>query len=163
MNRALAQALFGRDDVTGESLPLSSTGQGTTQIVGVVEDLSFGHPSAEVTPMAFVTSIQGTPVTFAALIKSASTSAQLEQQLRRLADSGAIELPPLSVRPLTTLRASSLAGDIARAFGESTHGRALADAGFVEDLVLCGGIDTHPVVPVYAERQITKLGTERGR
>ena len=55
------------------------------------------------------------------------------------------------------------AGDIPRVFNESAHGRALADAGFVEDLVLCGGVDTHPVVPVYAERQITKLGTERGR
>lgn len=55
------------------------------------------------------------------------------------------------------------AGDIPRAFADSAHGRALAEAGFVEDLVLCGGVDTHPVVPVYAERQITKLGTERGR
>jgi len=55
------------------------------------------------------------------------------------------------------------AADVRRVFEESSHGRALADAGFGEDLVLCGGVDTHPVVPVYAERQITKLGTERGR
>jgi 2-phosphosulfolactate phosphatase len=53
--------------------------------------------------------------------------------------------------------------DVRRVFEESSHGRALADAGFGEDLVLCAGVDTHPVVPVYAERQITKLGTERGR
>jgi 2-phosphosulfolactate phosphatase len=55
------------------------------------------------------------------------------------------------------------AADLRRVFEESTHGRALADAGFGEDLVVCAGVDTYPVVPVYAERQITRLGTDRGR
>jgi ABC-type lipoprotein release transport system permease subunit len=52
---------------------------------------------------------------FAAVIKSESTSAQLTQQLRGLADSGAIELPPINVRPLTTLRSNMLVLDIVRA------------------------------------------------
>jgi 2-phosphosulfolactate phosphatase len=51
-------------------------------------------------------------------------------------------------------------GDI---FADSTHGRALADAGFAEDLALCATIDSHGVVPIYADRQITKLGPERER
>lgn len=51
-------------------------------------------------------------------------------------------------------------GDI---FADSTHGRALADAGFAEDLALCATIDSHAVVPIYADRQITKLGPERER
>ena len=48
-------------------------------------------------------------------------------------------------------------------FAESTHGRALAEAGFGEDLALCATIDSHAVVPIYADRQITKLGPERER
>jgi 2-phosphosulfolactate phosphatase len=43
-------------------------------------------------------------------------------------------------------------------FAESAHGRALAEAGFGEDLVACAAIDAHPVVPVYADRQITRAG-----
>jgi 2-phosphosulfolactate phosphatase len=45
----------------------------------------------------------------------------------------------------------------------SAHGAALADAGFADDLVVCGDRDAYPVVPVYQDRQITKLGTERLR
>ena len=50
-----------------------------------------------------------------------------------------------------------------RLFTEATHGRALADAGFAGDLELCAAIDTYPVIPVYQDRQITKLGPERER
>jgi len=43
---------------------------------------------------------------------------------------------------------------------DSEHGRALAAAGFAEDLALCAAIDAHPVVPVYVDRQIMKLGPD---
>jgi 2-phosphosulfolactate phosphatase len=45
----------------------------------------------------------------------------------------------------------------------SAHGIALADAGFGDDLAACADLDSHPVVPVYQDRQITKLGPERAR
>lgn len=45
----------------------------------------------------------------------------------------------------------------------SAHGTALADAGFGDDLTVCGELDAYPVVPVFQDRQITKLGTERAR
>ena len=45
----------------------------------------------------------------------------------------------------------------------SAHGVALADAGFGADLAECAELDAYPVVPVYQERQITKLGPERAR
>jgi 2-phosphosulfolactate phosphatase len=45
----------------------------------------------------------------------------------------------------------------------SAHGTALAEAGFADDLTICGELDAHPVVPVFQDRQITKLGTERVR
>jgi 2-phosphosulfolactate phosphatase len=49
---------------------------------------------------------------------------------------------------------------ITEMLGESEHGRALVAAGFGEDLPLCAAIDAHPVVPVYLDRQIVKLGPD---
>lgn len=53
--------------------------------------------------------------------------------------------------------------DLPRLFEDASHGRALAEAGFAEDLVLCASLDAHPVVPVYQDRQVTKLGPDRER
>ncbi|HEY0971188.1 MAG TPA: 2-phosphosulfolactate phosphatase [Gemmatimonadales bacterium] len=53
--------------------------------------------------------------------------------------------------------------DLTRLFADSAHGRALADAGFAGDLELCARLDSYPVIPVYQDRQITKLGPERER
>jgi 2-phosphosulfolactate phosphatase len=53
--------------------------------------------------------------------------------------------------------------DRARVFADSTHGRALAEAGFAADLVTAAELDRYPVVPLYRDRQITKLGPDRER
>lgn len=53
--------------------------------------------------------------------------------------------------------------NLARLFGEASHGRALAEAGYGEDLAVCATMDAFPVIPVYSDRQITKLGPERER
>jgi 2-phosphosulfolactate phosphatase len=50
-----------------------------------------------------------------------------------------------------------------RLFAEASHGRALTEAGFAEDLVVCAAVDAYPVVPIYQDRQITKLGPDRER
>jgi 2-phosphosulfolactate phosphatase len=50
-----------------------------------------------------------------------------------------------------------------RLFEDSEHGRALAEAGFAEDLAVCATVDAHPVIPIYHDRQITKLGPDRER
>ncbi|MBC7791293.1 MAG: 2-phosphosulfolactate phosphatase [Anaerolineae bacterium] len=54
-------------------------------------------------------------------------------------------------------------GHIERLFADSEHGRALTEAGFAGDLAICGEIDSYPVVPIYQERSITKLGPGRDR
>ncbi|MGI8547811.1 MAG: 2-phosphosulfolactate phosphatase [Gemmatimonadaceae bacterium] len=61
------------------------------------------------------------------------------------------------------LLARSYGDSIGAVFAASTHGRALMDAGFEGDVDVCAKIDAFPVVPVYADRQITKLGPERER
>ena len=48
-------------------------------------------------------------------------------------------------------------------FEDSEHGRALAEAGFRDDLAVCAAVDSHPVIPIYQDRQITKLGPDRER
>jgi 2-phosphosulfolactate phosphatase len=62
-----------------------------------------------------------------------------------------------------SLLAHNYGDQVGRVLIDSVHGRALADAGFREDLSVCAAIDSHPVVPVFTERQITKLGPERER
>jgi len=52
---------------------------------------------------------------------------------------------------------------INRLFEASEHGRLLGNAGFADDLAICGQLDAFPVIPVYQDRQITKLGPERER
>ncbi|MDB4893179.1 MAG: 2-phosphosulfolactate phosphatase [Gemmatimonadetes bacterium] len=53
--------------------------------------------------------------------------------------------------------------NLMRLFNTAAHGRALAAAGFGEDLTVCAAVDSYPVIPVYQDRQITKLGPERER
>ena len=55
------------------------------------------------------------------------------------------------------------AANVKRLLRTSSHGVALAQAGFGDDLVACAALDEYPVVPVFQDRQITKLGTERAR
>jgi 2-phosphosulfolactate phosphatase len=53
--------------------------------------------------------------------------------------------------------------NIAKIFRDSSHGKALAEAGFGEDLEFCAALDSQPVVPLYQDRQITRLGPDRER
>ncbi len=53
--------------------------------------------------------------------------------------------------------------NIAKLFQDSTHGRALTEAGFAEDVAMCAVVDSYSVVPIYHDRQVTKLGPERER
>ena len=53
--------------------------------------------------------------------------------------------------------------NIAKVFKESTHGQALESAGFGDDLAAAAEVDAYSVVPIYQDRQITKLGPERAR
>ncbi len=46
---------------------------------------------------------------------------------------------------------------------ESVQGKALVQAGFGEDLVAAAAMDSFPVVAVYRDRQITRLGSESAR
>lgn len=53
--------------------------------------------------------------------------------------------------------------NIAKIFQDSSHGQALQAAGFGDDLTTAAAVDSYSVVPIYQDRQITKLGPERER
>lgn len=53
--------------------------------------------------------------------------------------------------------------NLMRLFNTAAHGRALAAAGFGDDLPVCAAVDSYPVIPVYQDRQITMLGPDRQR
>lgn len=52
---------------------------------------------------------------------------------------------------------------VKRLFKSCAHAAALTEAGFANDLLACAKVDAYPVIPIYQDRQITKLGPERAR
>lgn len=72
-------------------------------------------------------------------------------------------LPEGGLRRVALNDAAIAALEIARHFGEkwlralraSRHGQELVALGFAEDLKVCAQQDTHPLVPLYADRRIT--------
>jgi 2-phosphosulfolactate phosphatase len=56
-----------------------------------------------------------------------------------------------------------MGGDLPAVLRNSEHGLALIQAGHGEDVTYCAAIDTHPVVPVYRDRQVVRLGDGRER
>ncbi|HUF71830.1 MAG TPA: ABC transporter permease [Gammaproteobacteria bacterium] len=114
VNQAFAQAYWGREDVVGEFVTMGAgpnAGPGA-QVVGVLEDVSFDHPSASVAPILFLSQMRSLGVT--AVIEAALTPADLHQELVRVADTDDLELRIGEVRPLSELRSEVLAADRAR-------------------------------------------------
>ena len=56
-----------------------------------------------------------------------------------------------------------MGADLQAVLRDSEHGRALIEAGLGDDVTYCAAIDTHPVVPVYRDRQVVPLGSGRER
>jgi 2-phosphosulfolactate phosphatase len=54
-----------------------------------------------------------------------------------------------------------MGADLPAALRDSEHGRALIDAGLGDDVAYCAMIDSHPVIPIYRDRQVTRLGNGR--
>jgi ABC-type antimicrobial peptide transport system permease subunit len=132
VNQAYAQKYFGRDDVVGERAPISqNASQPGLEIVGVLKDLSFEHPSADVEPIVFRLVTQALSTN--AVVVTSMTSAALQQQLQRIAGSGDLEITVGSVRPLSELRDTLIAPDRARSWltiGAATLVVLLAALGF---------------------------------
>jgi hypothetical protein len=118
VNQALARALWGREDVVGELLPvairrLASEG---AEVIGVLADLSFGHPAAAVDRFVFSSSLLGISLAGSAVIESGLTRAELHEALGRLIAAGELEIQVSDVHPLGVLRNNLLSADRARTY-----------------------------------------------
>lgn len=51
--------------------------------------------------------------------------------------------------------------NLRKLFDASDHGRVLREAGFADDLEVCAAVDSHAVLAVYQDRQITRLGSDK--
>jgi putative ABC transport system permease protein len=123
VNRALARRFFGRDDVVGEQLEISGAAGDRTEIVGVLEDLSFLHPAADIEPTLF-RNLPPRPSVARGVIETSLGAAELQRQLQARFDSGELQIGRADiVRPLGELREVNIAPDKAR--GLLTLGTAI--------------------------------------
>jgi len=115
VNQAFARWYFGTEDVVGESIQRSPTPEGIVEIVGVLQDLSFGHPSADVEPLMFTTQ-NGLLFSATAIVESSLTAAALQQELERMVQTGILEFQINDVISLAEMRSDIIAPDRARGF-----------------------------------------------
>lgn len=116
VNQAFAQRFFGRDDVVGEPMPTAPGNQGrtqATQIVGVLENVSYGHPLADPELSIFTTS--GNPFGGNIIVESKVPAATLQTQFQEVARKLDLNLDT-SVTSLAKARREVLAPDRARGF-----------------------------------------------
>jgi ABC-type antimicrobial peptide transport system permease subunit len=132
VNQTLAHELWGRVNVVGETFPALNSNSADVPIIGVLADLSYGHPDATVEPMAFTTDgIQS--IRDIAIISSSLSLAELQQGLQGLIDTGALELSIVESTSLNALRGDLIASDRARSAltaGASILVVSLAGVGF---------------------------------
>lgn len=96
-----------------------------------------------------------------ALEDAACAGAYVREASRR--NAGVVQNDAAHASALIARDAGSSREEVTALFRRSSHGQALEAAGFAQDLELCATRDAFPVVPVYADRQIVALGTERDR
>lgn len=108
VNQSLAHLVWGREDVVGERLAMTSGRN--AEVIGVLKDFSFVHPSATARPFVFMrTSVQ--PLT---VIRTELTATQLRQALDRSTSQGELELQISNVLSLRNMYNAMIAPDRAR-------------------------------------------------
>ena len=123
VNLTVAQEYFGRDDIVGERLAIPSSGEGGVEIVGVIDNFAYLHPSAAIPPIVFLSVAGNFYFSSTAVVESTLPAAELEQRIRALTEEGGLELGVESVTPLRTLRMRMFEDERAR--GALTIGAAL--------------------------------------
>ena len=133
VNQSFAREAWGHDDIVGERLSgVLQFGNEGSEIIGVLEDMSFEHPLATVKPTVFAT--LGTPgIRTSAVIEARLSAAELKEELSRIASVGELEFEVGNVFPLKGMRNELIATDRARGFltiASATLVVALAAFGF---------------------------------
>lgn len=116
VNETLARRLWGRTDVIGEALPVGvppGFDPPRWEVVGVIEDIAYGHPSDDPEPIAY-TPINGAAAFESILIRSSATIAALQRDLQSKIDDGELEFRINSIQSVEETSSRVLAPDRAR-------------------------------------------------
>lgn len=114
VNQTFAREYFGREDVVGEILPVQVGTGSASEIIGVLADLAFEHPAADVPPVAFVAGNPALVRRGEAIIETKLGAVELQQVLESLTAAGPLEMNFTGVVSLAELRRRTLAPDRAR-------------------------------------------------
>lgn len=116
INETLARRIWGRTDVAGEVVPLSLPSQASPErheVIGVIGDVMFGHPSEEVPPLAFRLLAGGAPFELI-LAESTLASAELKRLIDQETETGELDLSIRNVEHVEDAWLRRLAPDRAR-------------------------------------------------
>ena len=118
VNLTAAREYFGRDNVVRESLPITASPRetGSSEIVGVIEDLPIYHPAAAVQPLVLLVPRPDASGGRGTVIRSSRPVADLQRDFQALVDSGALEVESVSLGSVALQRSFRLAPDRARGF-----------------------------------------------
>ena len=164
MGRFMQLALTGAVEAAKKSrleLPPSRTGVFLATGLGNISDLLpfshavFGDPGCHVSAIQFASSVGNAGAFFIAQALGLTGPVMAVSQ-----DEVSFEAALMQACALIDKRYGE---QVLKLFEASEHGRALRDAGFGDDLTACAAVDAHPVIPLYSDRQITKLGPDRER
>jgi ABC-type antimicrobial peptide transport system permease subunit len=113
-NETAAELLWGRTDVVGETLPISLSDAESSEIIGVLSDISLGHPSEDPAPLVYLPVFPffiGGDYIF---IRTTASQGELREQLQSLVDAGDLEITIGDVRDVGQQVDNLLAPDRAR-------------------------------------------------
>ncbi len=113
VNEAFALDMWGRTDVAGEVFDESIIDEDRTDIVGVVADTHYGHPSEAVVPRMY---FYMTPLSLYEFIvvETAMSATDLRAALQRAIDEGALEIELADVERLSDVVGEVVVADRAR-------------------------------------------------
>jgi ABC-type antimicrobial peptide transport system permease subunit len=116
INATLARRLWGRTNVAGEVIPRNPPpGANAPQwtVLGVIDDIAYGHPSDEPEPLIYA--ISNSAAAFESiLIKSSASIADIQRTLQGKIDDGELAIRINSIQSIEALADRVLAADRAR-------------------------------------------------
>jgi putative ABC transport system permease protein len=152
INETLARRLWGRVDVAGELVPLDLPPTAPRrEVIGVVRDIRFGHPSDDVPPTGFMLLGDSASANELILIRTTVPAADLHRMMQTRIDAGELDFRIQTIESVEDVWGRVLAPDRARtsltlaaavlvlaltAFGYLGTQRFLVDAGRREFAIL---------------------------
>jgi putative ABC transport system permease protein len=115
VNETLARRTWGRVDVIGEILPMAGAPPNAPrwEVVGVIRDLAYHHPSEEQEPVGYQLASQLAAFEWV-VVRTRRSVADFQREFQRLIDDRELAVQGVGIRPLNEVWGQMLAADRAR-------------------------------------------------